>query len=209
MSDRRSTPQGVADHELDVRGMSKPDKHPTIFATFAGLQPGGSFVLINDHDPQPLRREFEVEYADGFDWEYLRSDRKDWRVRITKVTAERLPRSLVDINTLGTAEDDDPAGVLWKLPMRERDLDANVVGLEPNGAIGEHHGPDLDVLVHVLAGSGALETETGTVALHPGQLLWLPRRSRRAFRAGADGLRYLTVHKRRKALTLEPPAPRR
>jgi uncharacterized protein (DUF2249 family) len=38
--------------ELDVRPLAKPDKHPTIFAGYAELPVGGSFVLINDHDPK-------------------------------------------------------------------------------------------------------------------------------------------------------------
>jgi len=38
--------------------------------------------------------------------------------------------------------------------------------------------------------------------LRPGSLVWLPRRSRREFTAGPDGLMYLTVHQRRQALTL-------
>nr|WP_306769722.1 AraC family ligand binding domain-containing protein [Mycobacterium kansasii] len=70
-----------------------------------------------------------------------------------------------------------------------------------------HTGPDLDVLIHVLSGSGRLSTEEGTINLHPGALLWLPRRSRRQFTAGPAGLRYLTVHKRRQAPALEPAVP--
>ena len=42
----------MADNELDVRQLRKPDKHPTIFATYADLPVGGSFVLVNNHDPQ-------------------------------------------------------------------------------------------------------------------------------------------------------------
>ena len=34
-------------------------------------------------------------------------------------------------------------------------------------------------------------------------LLWLPKRSRREFLADESGLRYLTVHQRRKGLTIE------
>ena len=62
------------------------------------------------------------------------------------------------------------------------------------------------MLVHVVSGSGRLETESGPLELGSGALAWLPRRSRRAFVAGPEGLCYLTVHRRRRALTLEPPA---
>jgi uncharacterized protein (DUF2249 family) len=42
----------MADNELDVRQLRKPDKHPTIFAAYPDLPVGGSFVLVNNHDPQ-------------------------------------------------------------------------------------------------------------------------------------------------------------
>lgn len=201
--------------ELDVRQLAKPQKHPTIFATYAELPVGGSFVLINDHDPRHLRDEFEVEHPGSFGWEYLRQERRDWRIRISKLTSTPLPRVLIDTAYFGDdadredATESDPSGVAWNLPVRERDLDSNVIALPPDGSIEQHAGPELDVLIHVLGGTGCLETERGTIDLAAGTLLWLPRRSRRAFAAGPTGLRYLTVHQRRQSLTLEPPAPRR
>ena len=94
-------------------------------------------------------------------------------------------------------------GAVWKLQARGRDLDASIVALPPGGMIETHAGPDLDVLVHVLAGLGHLTTENGPVDLEPGALLWLPRSSRRQFTAGPTGLRYLTVHRRRQAFVLD------
>jgi hypothetical protein len=94
----------MADNELDVRQLRKPDKHPTIFAANTALPVGVSFILVNNHDPEHLRAEFDTDHPGSYDWEYL----------------------------------------------------------------------------------------------------WLPRRSRRQFTAGPDGLRYLTVHQRRQALVLEP-----
>jgi quercetin dioxygenase-like cupin family protein len=102
--------------------------------------------------------------------------------------------------------DQQARGAVWKLQARERDLDSNVIALPDGGGIDSHTGPDVHVLIHVLSGSGRLTTETGTIDLSPGALLWLPRRSRRQFVAGPDGLRYLTVHQRRRALVLEPTA---
>lgn len=97
----------------------------------------------------------------------------------------------------------DVIGAAWKLQARERDLDSNIVALPPGQTIDTHTGPDLDVLIHVLAGSGSLVTELGTVNLAPGILLWMPRRSRRQFRASTEGLRYMSVHQRRQALVLD------
>ncbi len=187
-------------HELDVRPLRKPDKHPAIFQAYAAVPVGESLVLVNDHDPRHLRDEFEVEYPGGYTWDYLAKDPGAWRIRITKLALTPLPRILADTAALAAAT--DVSGVMWKLQMRERDLDSNVIALAPGASIDAHAGPDVDVLIHVLAGSGQMSTELDTLALRAGSLTWLPRRSRRQFTAGPDGLRYLTVHQRRQALTL-------
>ena len=188
---------------LDVRGMRKPDKHPTIFRTYADLPVGGAFILVNDHDPKHLRDEFEVEYGAGYGWEYLNRQMRDWRIRISKLAGTPLPRALVDTTTTTAADTEaDATGALWKLQAGERDLDAQIVELAPQGTLQAHTGPDFDVLVHVLAGDGHVSTELDTVPLTPGAVLWLPRRSHRGFTAGAEGLRYLSVHRRRPGLSL-------
>jgi Uncharacterized conserved protein (DUF2249) len=55
----------MADNEHDVRRLRKPDKHPTIFAAYAALTVGESFVLVNNHDPEHLRAEFDADHPGG------------------------------------------------------------------------------------------------------------------------------------------------
>jgi quercetin dioxygenase-like cupin family protein len=74
-------------------------------------------------------------------------------------------------------------------------LDWNLITLPPDGET-DTAGADIDVMIHVLSGQGRLTTEGGAIQLNPGALLWLPRRSRRQFSAGPDGLRYLTVNQK-------------
>jgi uncharacterized protein (DUF2249 family)/quercetin dioxygenase-like cupin family protein len=193
----------MGEHEIDVRTLRKPDKHPAIFQAYAGVPVGESLLLVNDHDPRHLRDEFEIEFPGGYSWEYIARDPRDWRIRITKLASTPLPRVLADTAALD-APDAAGAGAAWKLQMRERDLDSNVITLAPGAVIGAHRGPDLDVLVYVLSGSGQLVTELNDIELRPGSLAWLPRRSLREVTAGPDGLMYLTVHQRRHALTLSP-----
>lgn len=198
----------MSDDELDVRPLRKPDKHPTIFRRYDDLAAGESFVLVNNHDPKHLRDEFEAEHPGSYSWEYVGKGPKEWRVRIGKLTSTPLPRVLCDAATVGGDGESDVTGAAWKLQIRERDLDSNIIHLPADEAIDAHAGPDLDVLIHVLRGSGELETELGPVELTPGSLVWLPRRSHRAFTAGPEGLRYLTVHQRRQGLALDPVAGR-
>lgn len=75
------------------------------------------------------------------------------------------------------------------------DLDWNLITLPPDGET-DTAGTDIDVMIRVLSGQGRLITEGGEIQLAPGALLWLPRRSRRQFTAGPDGLRYLTVNQK-------------
>lgn len=117
------------------------------------------------------------------------------------MTPAESPRLLTD--TLA-AVDVDARGAVWKLDPIERDLDANLIALPAGGGIAAHEGPDLDVLVHVVAGAGRLETTDESIDLAPGGLIWLPRRSVRGFTAGPNGLRYLTIHRRRPATALSP-----
>lgn len=73
---------------LDIRQIPPPQRHPLIFETFERLEPGQSFVLVNDHDPKPLHYQFKVEREGQFTWEYLEQGPRDWRIRIGRVALE-------------------------------------------------------------------------------------------------------------------------
>lgn len=76
----------VADNDsipvIDVRAIPRPERHPRIFGQIESLAEGGSFVLMNDHDPRPLHYQLEVRYPGLFDWEYLEQGPETWRVQI-------------------------------------------------------------------------------------------------------------------------------
>ncbi|MFQ5537551.1 MAG: DUF2249 domain-containing protein [Gemmatimonadota bacterium] len=69
---------------LDVRVLPPRDKHPVIFETFDALEPGEAFVLLNDHDPLPLRYQFQGERPGVFEWIYLEEGPELWRVEIRR-----------------------------------------------------------------------------------------------------------------------------
>lgn len=71
--------------ELDIRVVPPREKHPAIFRTFDALPPGEKFTLINDHDPAPLRHQFEATRAQQFEWSYLERGPVVWRVSIGKL----------------------------------------------------------------------------------------------------------------------------
>ncbi len=73
-----------AEPELDVRRFPHGQRHDVIFTTFDSLAEGGGFVLVNDHDPRPLRYQFEAQHAGGYSWDYLQAGPDVWRVRISR-----------------------------------------------------------------------------------------------------------------------------
>src|SRR3569833_3251799 len=78
--------------QLDVRAVAPRDRHPLIFSTFEALNPGESFVLVNDHDPKPLYYQFRAEQPGQVSWTYLEEGPETWRVRIgRRVDLEHTP----------------------------------------------------------------------------------------------------------------------
>lgn len=162
----------MADNELDVRCLPQPDKQPTTLATYANLPIGESFVLVNNRDPEHRSKLIPAPLD-------------------APTNAAKIADPCVAPNA---------ARVARKSDLGDCGLDWNVITLAPNGETDTATSVDVDVLIHVLCGSGQVATDTGTIQLAPGALFWLPRRSRPHFTAGPDGLRYLTVNQKWKIL---------
>ncbi|MEV5878988.1 hypothetical protein AB0L75_33160 [Streptomyces sp. NPDC052101] len=107
-------------------------------------------------------------------------------------------RVLCDARALGEAPP-VPGGVLWKLTESGRQLDANVVRIAPGDRITAHTETQLDVMLLVVAGDGMLGKGPGDTPqrLTEGAVAWLPHGAPRSITAGAAGLTYVTVHRRR------------
>jgi uncharacterized protein (DUF2249 family) len=72
---------------FDVRPISPRVKHAQIFQRWLDLPVGDYFVLLNDHDPVPLRYQFEAQFPGTFAWEYLEAGPDEFRVKIVKLAA--------------------------------------------------------------------------------------------------------------------------
>lgn len=70
---------------IDVRPLPPAQRHGLIFDTYESLQPGESFLLVNDHDPKPLYYQFRFEKEGQFTWEYIEQGPQTWQVRIGRV----------------------------------------------------------------------------------------------------------------------------
>ena len=78
---------------FDVRPIPGRVKHAQIFQRWRDLPVNGFFVLLNDHDPVPLRYQFDAEFKDAFAWEYLEKGPEEFRVKITKLRSMDAPAS--------------------------------------------------------------------------------------------------------------------
>jgi mannose-6-phosphate isomerase-like protein (cupin superfamily) len=112
----------------------------------------------------------------------------------TAMADEREPDAVVDL--LGGAG----TGPLWG--MASSDLNATLLAWPPGHELVEDTNSELDVLLIVLEGGGVARVDERDLALVPGSALLVEKGSSRTMRAGADGVRYVSVHRRRGPLQI-------
>ncbi|HMP82273.1 MAG TPA: DUF2249 domain-containing protein [Verrucomicrobiota bacterium] len=83
------------DRVMDVRPIPCSIKHGLIIRTWLKMPVGDHFILLNDHDPVPLRYQFAAEWPDAFTWEHLVKGPDEYRVKITKLRPVVDPHSFV------------------------------------------------------------------------------------------------------------------
>lgn len=75
----------VLSSDLDVRRIPHAARHEQIFAAVDRLVPGEGFVIVNDHDPKPLRSQLDARSPGQVSWDYLAEGPQIWRVRIGRI----------------------------------------------------------------------------------------------------------------------------
>ncbi len=97
----------------------------------------------------------------------------------------------------------DGEGPLWGTATD--DLNATLLAWPSDHAVAEHVNDERDVLLVVLDGAAVVTVDGKRHSVEAGQALLVEKGASRAIRAGADGVRYLSVHHRRGPLQLETP----
>lgn len=72
---------------LDVRPIPPRERHPLIFERLDALNVGAALLLLNDHDPKPLRYQLMAERPEQFTWEPQQEGPEEWAIRISRVAA--------------------------------------------------------------------------------------------------------------------------
>lgn len=75
------------DELIDVREIAPPQRHERIFSAFTALPVGGALELRSDHEPLPLKQQFQAQWPGQFDWQLLQGGPDVWRVRIGRKPA--------------------------------------------------------------------------------------------------------------------------
>jgi quercetin dioxygenase-like cupin family protein len=91
-------------------------------------------------------------------------------------------------------------GPLWG--VASEDLNATLLSWPPGHVVEEHVNAELDVLLLVLDGSGEVTVDARDHAVGRGSAVLIEKGRARSVRAGASGIRYLSVHRRRAPLRL-------
>ncbi len=110
-------------------------------------------------------------------------------------------RSADDAGTLivDLAVAEGSGGAIWALP-HGGDLDANLVRLDAGAGIDAHVNNDVDVMVIVQSGTAELTVEGQARQLGTDHLAVIPKGVLRSIVAGAEGVSYLSIHRRRSPL---------
>jgi len=70
---------------FDGRAIPCSRKHDLIVEKWRALAVGAAFVLINDHDPLGLQKQFAELWPETFAWKYLVHGPEEFRIQITKL----------------------------------------------------------------------------------------------------------------------------
>jgi uncharacterized protein (DUF2249 family) len=76
---------------IDVQSIPPQQRHALIFSRFGALATGQSLQLVNNHNPQPLRYQFDDRFPGQFEWLVLEAGPAVWRIQINRTAAATTP----------------------------------------------------------------------------------------------------------------------
>jgi len=76
---------------LDLRQTPRERRHSTVLYAFDTLEVGESFLLVNDHDPQPLHAQMQQLRPGELAWEYELQGPCEFRIKVSRIAPSSLP----------------------------------------------------------------------------------------------------------------------
>lgn len=74
-------------HRIDVRQIPLAERHARIFAAFDALDEGSSMIVVTDHEPRPLRFQFDQRYGGRIVWSQRHFGIGRWEATLWRVPA--------------------------------------------------------------------------------------------------------------------------
>lgn len=74
-----------AEKIYDARALTCETKQPQVFARARNLAHGDYFVLINGHNPMPLRHLLNSAHPQQFSWESIQEQPGAFAVRVSRI----------------------------------------------------------------------------------------------------------------------------
>lgn len=213
MSETAATPV------IDVRPIPKPQRHLLIFDALEKLAVGRSLVVLNDHNPIPLRGQVEAIYGSQFSWRYIEEGPHQYRLQFTRrepapgglrrpetkirgqsstqIGNDQAHLKVIAADLASLAATATHSGPQWA--HESEDLDVTFLCWEAGRAIEAHINNEVDVVWIGVAGEGVAIVDGVRHALQPGGLLLIPKGCERGIESGS-GVCYLSLHRRRRGL---------
>lgn len=107
---------------LDARRLPCAGKHPLIFRRWAELAVGESFVLLNDHQPEPLRRQFESFVPGCYEWSESPPPPGAFAVHLTRLRPDPAGFDPAQTGGCGLPAVEGDEGVFVRLQLDYREL---------------------------------------------------------------------------------------
>lgn len=82
-------PAEPAEHTVDTRQPGTESCAALTNSAVDALPEGGSFLLIADHDPRPLRYMLDAERSGQVSWQPLEDGPERWQVRVGRIVDAR------------------------------------------------------------------------------------------------------------------------
>jgi len=74
-----------------LRQTSRERRHGTVSYAFDKLGIGGSFLLVNNHDPQPLHAQMKQLRPDELAWDCDAPGPDEFRIKVSRMTPLPMP----------------------------------------------------------------------------------------------------------------------